>query len=210
MKNWRWWVALLVLGLAAIPVHSFQRGLAAIPLRQPLRTIPQKIGDWRGVDVPLETSILKVAGVDDYLNRNYGSSSGLALNLYVGYYMSQSMDDKMHSPKNCLPSAGWQPTNASVVRLASPYGPVPVNVYVVQQAGDRQVVVYWYQSHGRIVANEYWARLYMVADALRANRTDGALVRIVVPVRAKEAQAREQALQFAGLMLPEFDRVFPK
>jgi EpsI family protein len=169
------------------------------------------IESWRGVDIPLEPEIVKVAGVSDYLNRIYAQNSGASVGLYVGYYATQGMQDKAHSPKNCLPGSGWQPVSATETELTFDQRKFPVNLYVIEQYGERQLVLYWYQSRGRIVASEYWAKFYMIVDAIRWNRTDGALVRIVVPIRGdSESLTRQQAIQFAEAVLPRVNQVLPK
>ena len=122
----------------------------------------------------------------DYLNRGYwepGMNKAL-LGLYIGYFRSQRTGATIHSPKNCLPGAGWNPAQSSVYQLPLDDGrKVPINLYLIRKGLESEVVLYWYQSHGRVVASEYWGKFYLVYDALRLNRTDAALVRITVPVR---------------------------
>ena len=88
-----------------------------------------------------------------------------------------------------------------------------VNRYVVQKGIDRQLVIYWYQSHGRVVASEYWSKFYLVADAVRLNRTDGAIVRIIVPIAGESAGAEQKAentaVSFAKELLPKLQPFLP-
>jgi EpsI family protein len=101
---------------------------------------------------------------------------------------------------------------ASVIHLPTPTGPVPANLYVVQKEDQRQLVLYWYQAHGRVIASEYWARFYLVADAIKMNRTDGALVRFVTPVSPSESEAaaRKRAVEFAENVMPTIDKLIPR
>jgi hypothetical protein len=47
------------------------------------------------------------------------------------------------------------------------------------------------------VASEYTAKFWVVADAIRLNRTDTALVRIIVPIVNRDsAQAEHTAVDF--------------
>jgi EpsI family protein len=88
---------------------------------------------------------------------------------------------------------------------------VPINLYVIRKDLDQEIVLYWYQSHGRVVASEYWGKYYMVYDALRLNRTDAALVRITAPVRNGNMDAaRAQALAFAKQVSGDVDLVIPR
>jgi EpsI family protein len=75
------------------------------------------------------------------------------------------------------------------------------------------LALYWYQAHGRVVASEYSAKFYLVADAMRMNRTDGALIRILTPMEnsaegMEAAQARAEG--FAHLIFPSLDQYVPR
>jgi len=165
------------------------------------------IDRWRGhADPPLTPDVLRVLAADDYMVRTYSSGTSSA-GLFVGYYASQREGDTMHSPLNCLPGSGWEPLKRQRVPIdVSAAQPIFVNQLLIQNGLDRQAVVYWYQSHGRVVASEYWGRAYLALDALRLNRTDGAIVRVVVPVRGDDSDAAAAAQQVAR----QFTRaVFP-
>ena len=156
-------------------------------------------------------SVLKVT---DYLDRGYwvpGLNNNL-MTLYIGYFRSQRTGATIHSPKNCLPGAGWNPVQSTIYQLPLADGhTVPINLYLLRKGLDEQLVLYWYQSHGRVVASEYWGKFYLVYDALRLNRTDAALVRISVPVdHGDEAKAKEQALSFAKLITGDVDQIIPR
>ena len=86
---------------------------------------------------------------------------------------------------------------------------IQVNRYVIEKGLDRQLVLYWYQSHGRVVASEYWGKVYLVLDAIRQNRTDGALVRIIAPIRTTEEAAEHDAVEFARGLYPLLGRYLP-
>lgn len=178
-----------------------------VPSRQSFVHFPLTIEEWRGRnDPPLAADVLRVLAVDDYISRTYSSRSGLA-DLYVGYYASQREGDTIHSPLNCLPGSGWEPVERQRVTIdVGAAQPVVVNQLLIQSGLDKQAVLYWYQSHGRVVASEYWGRAYLALDALRLNRTDGAIVRVVVPVRGDDRDAEAAAYQIAR----QFTRVvFP-
>ena len=153
-------------------------------------------------------------GVDDYVNRLYFNSRGALVSLYAGYYGSQRQGDTIHSPLNCLPGAGWLPARQGRISVGVANGTgetreIEVNRLVVEKGLDRRLVLYWYQSHGRVVASEYWGRAYMVLDAVRLSRTDGALVRIITPVGESEADAERNAVDFMQSLFPLLDRYLP-
>ena len=91
--------------------------------------------------------------------------------------------------------------------------PISVNRFLIRKGLERQLVLYWYQSRGRIVGSEYWSKIYLVLDAARYNRTDAALVRLVVPVAngtpEAEAIAEQNVIAFANVMLPRLNTYLP-
>ncbi|MGA8213707.1 MAG: exosortase C-terminal domain/associated protein EpsI [Candidatus Sulfotelmatobacter sp.] len=207
--NLRFWAMVFALAGATIGLHALSHGEPVL-LSSPLSNFPLELGSWHGRELPLDAEILKVAAVDDYLNRVYQSPSVGAVGLYVGYYKSQQTGDVIHSPKNCLPGSGWQPVMAGRLSISLPNGTLaPVNLYVIEKGLDRELVLYWYQSHGRIIASEYWAKFYMVRDAIRMNRTDSALVRIVTPFRPDRQEAQGRAIAFAQQMLTPLKSFIP-
>ncbi len=186
-----------------------------IPLREPLSQLPNRIGPWTGVDEPpLAPDVAAVLGVDEYDNRLYTVPVGAPVSLYVGYYASQRQGDAIHSPLNCLPGAGWQPMSRAYTTIAVPGHPdgITVNSLIIQKGLDRQAVLYWYQSHGRVVASEYWSKAYLIWDALHSNRSDAALVRVispVVPQDTSETASEQRAIDFVKLLFPRLERFLP-
>jgi len=163
--------------------------------RAALATLPLDIGEWRGRnEAPFDGKTLAVLGVDDYLTRTYVDADG-PVGVYVGYWASQQQGDTMHSPLNCLPGSGWEPISKRALDVRVPDGAagereVAINRYLVERAGDRELVLYWYQGRGRVVANEYLSRIFQVADAVRFHRSDGAIVRLMIHAPPEDAGAR--------------------
>ena len=159
--------------------------------RTELRDFPGAIGEWRqlGVDDRFDKQTESVLRADDYLLRNYRSQDGQLASFYVGYYKTQRNGATYHSPLNCLPGSGWDMSNPKIVMITPPNGQpaFPANEYLIQNGKDRQLMVYWYQGRGRAVASEYWGKVYTVWDSLRRRRSDGAMVRVSVPVGKSRA-----------------------
>jgi len=188
------------------------------PPRVSFERFPSQLGGWSGQQLPaMEDRILAILGVDDYLNRVYYGPDRSAAGLYIGYYKSQRQGDAIHSPQNCLPGAGWEPTQKGLLTISTVAAGVPaaiaVNRYVIQKGADRQLVLYWYQSHGRVVASEYWSKFYLVRDAVRMNRTDAALVRVIVPIASNDddgvGQAEARAVDFVKKLYPTLPDYLP-
>jgi EpsI family protein len=153
--------------------------------RESLSTFPSAVSAWRAHgDLPLDDEVLGVLGVDDYVNRVYERPGAPPVSLYIGYYNSQRQGDAIHSPQNCLPGAGWQPVESGRTSLQIDGRSLPLNRYVIQKGIDTQVVLYWYQGRGRVIANEYANKFWLMVDAARLHRSNGGLVRVIAPVRA--------------------------
>jgi EpsI family protein len=161
-----------------------------VPLARPLAGFPLQIGAWtmyqQGVVEQAEMDVLRA---DDLLTRTYADGAhSRSANLFVAYFKSQRTGQTPHSPKNCLPGSGWMPSQSDVltIPIEGRAEPLAVNRYVVQRGEERSLVLYWYQSRNRVIASEYRAKFYLVADAIRYNRTDTALVRVVVPISGND------------------------
>jgi len=211
MSWWRVTVAatVLVMGtafLSALPNRD------AIPVRRTLTNFPAQIGPWQGVSETLSPAIQKVIGATDYLMRFYTLQGKGSILLYIGYYETQRQGQTIHSPQNCLPGSGWNFLSREYLTVQMPgfSDPVKLNYVLVAKGDMRQIVLYWYQERGRIIASEYMAKIYMVRDAIARKRTDGALVRISVPVvQGSEEETRRLLLEFTRLIFPNLMEYLP-
>jgi EpsI family protein len=209
MMSLRACVAAAVLVGGIFATRSFRPNEAA-RLQRPLSEFPSAIGFSNSEDRPFDQPVARAIGADDYINRIY-LGSALPIELYIGYYKDQRSGDKIHSPKNCLPGSGWEPVYSTRVQLSSVNGaPVIVNGYLVAQGTKRDMVLYWYQSHGRIVASEYWAKFLLIADGLKNKPTDGAMIRIWTTAIDGEESAQARAVEFAQRIYPRVDEFLPK
>ena len=201
-------VALLV-GASAASTRAIRADEVPVA-RQALTTLPFTIDRWRGRPAaPFADDVLAQLGVDEYVNRTYTGSTGAPIGLYIGYYASQRQGDTIHSPQNCLPGAGWHPVSSSIREIAAGGRRVGVNEYVIEKGFSRQVVLYWYQGRGRVVANEYANKALLMVDAARIHRTNGGLVRVIAPVVLSTADAKADAIAFAAALFPHLDRYLP-
>lgn len=204
-------VALLLAGCAAL-LHA-RSANESVPSHKDLASFPKVIEPWRGTDLGIDQATLEVLGPGDFLMRDYfRSPSEPAVNLYLAYFPSQRTGDTIHSPQNCLPGAGWTPVESKYISLPAGAGAtISINRYIVSKGLSRDLVFYWYQAQGRVTPSEYWAKFFLVADAISANRTDGALVRIVTPIgNGDEAAAETRATEFAQQVLPLLDSYIPR
>jgi EpsI family protein len=166
----------------------------AVPASRPLAEVPASLGQWQSIgDAAIEKDVLDVLKADDLLNRVYRSGNRNA-GLFVAAFRSQRTGKTPHSPKNCLPGSGWTPLPNSGEISLDVGGPAPINVnrYIITRGNDYSLVLYWYQSRDRVVASEFKAKFWVMADAIRLNRTDTALVRVLVPMANRDEQTAER------------------
>ena len=204
-------VTALLLG-ATLVIGRASKAETILP-RERFSAFPMTIGKWAGrPDAPFPQHVLDVLGVDDYLSRTYFTDRSAA-NLYMGFYEKQREGDTIHSPLNCLPGAGWEPIDKKRVTIRTPQGPAVVNELIIEKGIEHQLVLYWYQSHGRVVASEYLGKTYLVLDALRLNRTDGSMIRVITMLgdNVKEGQPRasQTAHEFAESVFPLLPMYLP-
>jgi len=206
----RFGVLLVLILLVGALVNAWSYLGEAHVERKSLKEFPQTVGVWQrtGTDQILDDETLKVLRASDYLLRDFRKPQGPVANLYVGYYATQSTGASYHSPLNCLPGAGWTLSEPGKATIALPDGSSFVaNKYVIENGEYRSLMVYWYQGRGRNVASEYWGKVYTVFDSVRLRRSDGAMVRVTVPIRGSIADAEKAAVEFASVastVLPEF------
>jgi len=202
----------VLLAGAGLFLHSRSQA-ERLPSHDALASFPSQVGNWLGREVALSPDVRRVLGEGDFLVRVYGRRPDEPyLDLFLAYFPSQRTGSSIHSPQNCLPGAGWLPVESGRIKLLRPDGKtITVNRYLIGKGLEQRLVLYWYQAHGRVVASEYWAKFYLVADAMRMNRSDGALVRITTPVAPQESveSGERRAVEFAQQILLTLDDYFP-
>ncbi|HTB15407.1 MAG TPA: EpsI family protein [Bryobacteraceae bacterium] len=157
-----------------------------VPPSRTLAEVPHQFGSWNmAAEGYVDKETQEVLKADDTLTRFYrNTSTGADASLFVAAFRTQRNGKAPHSPKNCMPGSGWTQLSSENypidVGLAAP---IVVNRYVIVHSEERQLVFYWYQSRDRVVADEFKAKFWVVADAMRLNRTDTALVRVMVGIR---------------------------
>jgi EpsI family protein len=204
--NLRFGFLLALLLTAGLFINIWERAGEAHVERQSLANFPVQMGNWRqiGADQRFDAESEKVLRADDYLSRNFAMADGKVGSFYVGYYATQRNGATYHSPLNCLPGSGWVLNAPAVIAITPAKGGASfeANRYIIQNGDSRQVLIYWYQGRGRAVASEYWGKIYTVLDSVRQRRSDGAMVRVLVPIGKSEPEAIEAAVGLASQAAP--------
>jgi EpsI family protein len=173
-----------------------------------LARLPFQVGQWSGRDAePFDPDTVRILAADSYLHRSYSDASRPPLGLYVAYYARQKPGVSVHSPLHCLPGTGWEALDVATVPLAGG----AARRMIVRHNRDRAVVLYWYAVHGRVLAGEVASKAWLLHDGIRFNRSDAALVRIVVPIADRDGSpdaAEREALAFAHDVLPHLSHLW--
>jgi EpsI family protein len=209
----RFVLAAAFIALAAILLQVRGHG-EIFPSRLPIHSFPMQLGQWSGVERPIEKSVLEVLGPGEFTVRDYyHDDDPEPTNLYLAYLPSQRTGDAIHSPKNCIPGDGWTPIESSQIMIGVPgHAEFPANRYIISKGDSRRLVLYWFWAHDRGVASEYWAKFYLVKDAIRMNRSDGALVRILINMHPGETvdAAQQRVMPFTAEVVPLLNDYIPR
>lgn len=202
-----------ILLLQAAAFYGLSRA-EIVPPSPPLANLAKVLGTWTTVqEGVVEKEVQDVLKADDTMTRSFASPNFPGqVGLFIAAFRSQRNGKAPHSPKNCLPGSGWVQNEQGFTKMTIPgrAEPIEVNRYIVQKGEAKSLVVYWYQSRDRVVASEYSAKGYVVLDALRDNRTDSALVRVIVPVIDNDAdKAMAAATDFITVAFTPIRRQLP-
>ena len=219
MHNLKAYTPALILALGYF-LMAGANGQRAIPLAAPIDDVLPAVEGYRAQNQIIGAEERRVAGMSDYVARAYLRDSAVAFTTLVSYYDRQTRGKSIHSPRNCLPGAGWEVLSSGTETLTTNGAAYTVNRYIIKNGATRAVVYYWYQGRGRVEASEYAVKWNLLRDAAFRGHTEEALVRVVVPVRAPTAppareletgiaDASELGSTIAGRMINEVDRILP-
>ena len=207
------WLILLLLAGGGVLINWFENRGEAVVERQSLAEMPRVLGDWRqkGDAIRFSAASEAVLRADDYTMREYALPDGKQANLYVGYYRSQRIGATYHSPQNCLPGAGWTMTDPAIIEIETPSGKTfSANRYQVSNGDADEIMIYWYQGRGRAEASEYADKINTIKDSVLRRRSDGAMVRVMIPAGADEAAATRAAIDLAARTADRLDAFVPE
>ena len=185
-----------------------------IPPVSPLAGFPTSVAGWQMYkDVKIEQETLDILKADDTLNRVYINPQRTAQGyLFIAFFKTQRYGQAPHSPKNCLPGSGYEPIESGPISISVPgrAEPIEVNRYLTARGEEKSVTLYWYQSHSRIIAGEFSAKFWLIADSIRYHRSDSSLIKVVVPVRDNDAvTATRVATEFVQAIFASVSHQLP-
>lgn len=202
---------IILIMLITAALTGFASQSERIAPNKPFSEFPLEIGQWKGIKSELDQDVYNILGVEDYILANYRKTPGEMVNLYVGFYQSQKEGDIIHSPKNCMPGSGWNITDTSIVpvNMEKTGKDIKVIKLLLQKGAEKQVVLYWFQSRGRIISSEYMQKIWLVIDSVTKHRTDGSFVRLISPVTIDEQTTVKLLKEFANKVYPILNEHIP-
>jgi EpsI family protein len=206
------WLVAATIFLSAFFINWFEtRGEIEVS-RKPLKELSATLGDWKqkGGDIRFSEQTESVLRTSDYVMREYSLLDGRYANLYVGYYASQRSGATYHSPQNCLPGSGWEMKQPELVEIKNGEKSFMANRYIIQNGNVRHVLVYWYQGRGKTNASEYTDKIDTVLDGIMRNRSDGAMVRIMIPINSSESEALQSAVDLSSQLAAKLSEFVPE
>jgi len=206
----------IVLVLFALTFWAIQSSgsVTETPIKKSLSEFPKQIGDFKYVDnIYFSDGIINMLGVDDYISYDYVGKNGRRVNLYVSYFGAVGVTGSYHSPKNCLPGGGWNVIHSESIALKNSMNGGSrgkIQKVIIQKGDEQQVVLYWFHNRGRIIASEYWEKIYLVLDALFKGRRDGSFIRIMGDTQKGDTGASvDELIDFAGNVATVLDDFIP-
>ena len=203
-----------VIGVTALSFMLPERQ-EEIPARQSLANFPLSIEQWRGETKSMELQYINALRFEDYLLANFNRANQ-RLEFYIAYYDSQRKGESAHSPRSCLPGAGWkiEDRTQETIEYVDKNGNakvIGVNRMLVKRGDASFLTYYWFKQRDRHLSNEYLVKWYLFWDALTKNRTDGALVRVIYPlVQGDDVGESDQVVQgFLQQVLPLLTEYVP-
>jgi EpsI family protein len=155
----------------------------------------------------LNDNAVQMLKLDDYAFLDYEGPTG-KVNLYIGYYYTANKAYASHSPLVCYPSQGWQIENRPV-RRSMTLGPHKINYEEITTSygGQRELVMFWYQTHGRTSTQVYRNKVDMALNRLTQNDEQHAFVRVSVPMAEHEV-AERLGIDFTSAFFPRLVEFF--
>lgn len=180
--------------------------------RVPFSLFPREVAGWKGAEAPVDEDSLRTLKATDHLSLNYVDAGGAYVNTWIAYYDAQYSGAAAHSPQVCIPGGGWEIESIQPREIAVDSGAassrLTINRLVIRHGNERSLVYYWFVEGGEPIADETWAKLRLLKNAILYNRRDGALIRFVTPIQGSydaPADARlESFIRKFSPLLPQY------
>ena len=200
----------LLLAATAFLVHGrMASGSAPLP-KVPLKESFERVDGWNATgNQQLSDQVVNLLNLDDYLFRSFEKGEQ-AVTLYVGYYRTAKKVGAAHDPLVCFQGQGWGITDRLHARFPLSGAPgltLSFSSMIAERQGEKELIVYWFQTNRRTSSNTFSQKVDMVRDKLSGHGEENAFVRITTPISdGKPGEARERIFDFVEAFYPAFNR----
>jgi exosortase D (VPLPA-CTERM-specific) len=202
-------VALTIILITTISTLSVHHREEVIPEREQFANYPLEIDGWKGHTYEFQNGENDILRLKDYLLVNY-SKANTNIGLYLGYTDSQRRGFVPHSPKACIPGGGWEISDTRLHKVEiNANKTIEVTRMVISKGSSKQLIYYWFHQRGRDLSNEFPMKFALLYDAIKLNRTDGAIVRFTTAIYRTEEEADVKLAEFIRLNYPLFPKYIP-
>lgn len=164
--------------------------------------LPKELSGWRGEEIPPDKATAEVLAADVTTERVYTEGDGTQIGVFVAYFAQQQVNSQIHSPRNCLPGAGWKPISITERKFEMGGAPREATRMVVRRGEYQSEILYWFRTRGGDLAGEYALKWDLVKNSMARRPTDAAFIRY------SAGYADSSALRnFMTLFEPHLDRV---
>lgn len=199
------WIALAAV-LVLVGASRYVDRSHPVPLMQGLSEVSLVNAGWTGREVPPAEAF---SGVDQSLSRSYRTEFGEEVQVSFWYFESQSQGKELVNPRTAALHADAKRVRLNIVGR----GEVELNRRVVRGEGRTNMIVFWYDLNGRILASPLAVKWYTAFDAVAYGRTNGALMWVAVDLRSDDEAGNKQAVatleKFVSTFYPALDRYLP-
>ncbi len=208
--NYRYLIVIVLLAGAIFYSNLMSHGKPVPILKSLEENFPKQIDGWSGETHRFQQAVYDKLGVDDSILIDYKNDNNDTISMYVGYYEDQKKGEMIHSPKNCMLGSGWQPIDVSETDISLDSMKISATKLILEKRSQKMVVLYWYQSGSRAIANEYIQRLYFILDSIRYNRTNAAFVRFTSSVQGDDYEGTIHIMEgFIKQVVPVLENFLP-
>ena len=154
---------------------------------KPLSRFPEMLGQWQANESRLPVSVVESAAASDYYYGIFRSPNDKKINLYISYYADQKQGAAPHSPTLCIPGDGWKiMSNEPFLLKAKDGTSIEISRLIISKGEHTIVTYYWLKQGVNVFRQQFMARLNLIWFAIKENRADAALIRMVSEVASDE------------------------
>lgn len=182
-----------------------------VPTNRPFTEFPVQHNSWKmASQAEFSQQVLDVLKPTDYISRQYVSSEGGGVGLYIGYHGGGKGTGGIHSPKHCLPGGGWFEESSKREKFSVQGGSIDLVRSVYRKGDSREMFLYWFQVQGATLSDEYSLKLAEIKNSMLKRRRDSAFIRISVPVEGNVELAAARGEMFVKDFYPLIQQFLPR